>query len=57
MKKYRVSLKDGFAYSSKLTANNSVIMHKFKICVDEIGAYIIDKKQKIYLTEDNCVVI
>ena len=57
MVKYRVNINEGIAYLSKLTASSSVILHRFKICIDNDGAYIIDKKQKIYLTQDNCVII
>lgn len=55
---YRIFFNDGFAITPKVsTKNNSVRMYKFKIYVDDEGVYIIDKEQKIYLTEENSVIV
>lgn len=52
-----VSLANGTAIEQFADKKNSVRIRNYAIFIDEKGAYILTKKEKIYLNSENCLFI
>ena len=52
-----VDLSKGTAVEQYATKKNSIRIRNYAIFIDTDGAYVLTKKEKIYLNSENCVFI